>query len=66
LYNTPRSSTSQEKVLKLPPCLKTKAHKPNKESERIEMKKEKKEEGLFRVFCDCTLWIPSKNNISML
>jgi hypothetical protein len=52
--------------LKLPPCLKTQAHKLNKESERNEMEKEKKEEGLFRVFCDCILWIPSKKKNSML
>jgi hypothetical protein len=48
--------------VKLPPCLKTQAHKLNKESERNEMEKEKKE-GLFRVFCDCTLWIPSKKKL---
>jgi hypothetical protein len=66
LFNTPRSSTSQGIFLKLPPCLKTQAHKLNKESERNEMEKERKEEELFRVFWDCTLWIPSKNNILML
>jgi hypothetical protein len=65
LCNTPRSSTSEEKIVKLPRCLKTQAHKLNKESERNEME-EKMEEALFRVFCDHTLWIPSKNNILML
>jgi hypothetical protein len=33
--------------VKLRPCLKTQAHKPNEESERNEMEKEKKEEGLL-------------------
>jgi hypothetical protein len=33
--------------VKLPPCLKTQAHKLNEESERNEMEKEKKEEGLL-------------------
>jgi hypothetical protein len=43
--------------VKLPPCLKTQAHKLNEESERNEMEKEKKEEGLlgFSVIALCGL-----------